>query len=392
MFLLPIDTMDTHQLPNPRPRLFNPWRDFKVEIILYMISGLIQTLASYFVFDRAGDHEYFVGVANGEGVAMQSVIDNFFVFKEIIRELVFYLLATPSRLLGGGDLTHLLWMRLLSLLGFLCAYVWVRRACMGPWAESGDARALKLFLILCLIYPGQLAWTGSLLRDGVACALLFMGLLAWSNRHRLLSVTCLLGSLALRPEFALVISALSLSIWLGARLNIKKYKFVLLGSVLIFLALFLYDERTLVSEFSQLAFEEGGMAYPTVASRFDIVGYIDVLVQAMLDPLTVGTIRSGTLFQLAEVGFFILIIGLSLRALAGGASGMAAIITSVMACMWLFAYFEVFVSGFSRHRMSLVVLLIALVSVHRVRKANRGEENNIRFVGPDESTEATIQQ
>ena len=352
--------MDSLHHQQRRPRVTQ-----RLAIAIFFMVGLLQTLSAFVVFQRADDHEYFLTVAkDGVKAVVESGVEQYDL-KAQAAALVFHALASPARWLGAGEIGYLLWLRLLTLAGFLCAFEWMRRVVRPDGATTHVGAARKRFMLVCLLYPGQLAWTASLLRDGPACSLLFVALLAWSLRRRGLAIGCMVSSLALRPEFAIVVAILAIAVHFGPRLALIRHPTLALIAVCGLLSLLLFDPRQAASEFSQLAFSEGGFAYPVIAHPFEFVGYVLVFAQGLVDPMSINALSASPPFALAEAGFFVWLVAGGLRRMSSAGIRALALHVGTFTSMWLFAYFEVFVSGFSRHRLALVILLIALTALAR---------------------------
>jgi hypothetical protein len=339
----------------------------KLSVSAFLLLGCLQTIVAYFIFQRSDDHAYFLDIANHGLEAVTYLGIDSYDLKAQAAGLTFYILTAPSRWLGGSALTHLLWLRLLTLGGFVCAHRWVCRV-LAPTDYRRTIRSSQTeFMVLCLLYPAQLAWTASLLRDGVSCAALFAALLAFSQRRWLVAVMCTAASLALRPEFALVLVMLMLTIpisrWLGAFRN----RLVLLALAIAAISVAAFGPRSAASAFSIFAFSEAGGSYPAVQSILDVHGYLLVLIQAMLDPISIAGANIG-LFSIAEVAFFSWITISALRRLNRAPAAAATLLMVDLAALWLFGYFELFISGFSRHRIALVIILIAVMSALRTRR------------------------
>lgn len=352
----------SHHHPRTTPAL---------RIAIFFALGVLQTLLALVLFERADDHAYFLEVANdGIGAVVESGVEQSDL-KAQAAAIVFHALASPSRWIGAGEIGHLVWLRLLTLAGFLFAFEWVRRTLRPGSNTAQTAAARKRFMVLCLLYPGQLAWTASLLRDGPACTFLFAAMLAWSLRRHVIAIACMTVSLALRPEFVLVVAVLALAVHLATRLHVRKHRVLLLTALCGLISVTLFEPRLAASEFAQLAFTEGGFAYPAIAHPLDFVGYALVLMQALMDPISITALATPSPFSLAEAAFFAWLLLSGLRRMPSVSTRAAGLLAGLFASMWLFAYFEIFVSGYSRHRLALVILLIAvnvLTEPHRQRR------------------------
>jgi hypothetical protein len=348
---------------NKTPRTLRPSRSLLVT--LFLLFGILETLCALVLFQRADDHEYFLSVANfGTAAVLESGVDQYDL-KARIAAAVFYGLMSPARWLGGSEIGHLLWLRVIMLIGMLCAFEATRRLLPPAPSDIDVTRARSCFLMLCLLYPGQLAWTASLLRDGPACAFLFIALLAWSSRQRILALISLVLSMALRPEFAAVVMLLTGCSMLFMRLRFQRYRITILLGVLALVSVVAFEPRQAASEFAQYAFASVGAAYPVVAHWLDISGYAMVLVQGLIDPMSLAAPAAMSPFFLAEMLFFVWLIAIGLSRLRYSQLRAAGLIFGLFVALWLFAYFEIYVSGFSRHRLMLVIMMLALITLTR---------------------------
>lgn len=333
-------------------------------VFLFMFCSTALTIVAFFAFSRAYDHQYFSDLANsGIAAAALSGIDIYDLKTKAIAT-VFYALSTPSRLLGGADLLHVVWLRLFTLFGVLKCFEWVVAISRTELGCRAVSQARNRFLFLFLLYPGQIAWSASLLRDGPAASLLFVGLYCWIRRQRFLSLVLMFSSIALRPEYVVVLAILYITVYMTTRFQISgKNRIFWLFGLLALISVVTFERRAGISEFSQLAFEEGGAAYPAIGHLFDVPGYFQVFLQGVLDPISLSDIGSLTPFFVAECVFYIWLLITGYRRLARVNYQTAGILVGIFVSMWIFAYFEVFVSGFSRHRMGLTVMLIAVVAL-----------------------------
>ncbi len=341
-----------------------------MSILTFVLLGCLQTLVAYLVFQRSDDHVYFLDIANHGMNSVAEIGVGSVDLKAQAAGWVFYMATAPSRWLGGGELTHLLWLRLLTLGGFVCAHRWVCRVIAPGQSRQAVRQSQSAFLVLCLLYPAQLAWTASLLRDGLSCAGLFVTLLSLSKRRWTFAAICAVLTVALRPEFVIVLAILGVAMPLSRKVGAVRNRLLLLGLIVAGVSVATYLPRTASSDFATLAFGDDGVAYPTVNSVFDIRGYLLVLLQALLDPISIGSLGGGV-FPLAEAVFFTLLLIAALRRLNGTTNAAATLMLADLTAMWLFGYFEIFVSGFSRHRLALVIILIAVIAVLRIRPSSR---------------------
>lgn len=329
----------------------------------FMAIGLLETLLAYFLFSRADDHEYFLELANVGLAALPDHNQDMLELKAKAAGLVFYVVTSPSRWLGGHELVHLLWLRVITLAGALCAFGWFRRILAPGVSTAASRRAESTFMILVLLYPGQVAWTASLLRDGIAMAFFFFALSCLRKDLRLCLAPALLGaSLALRPEYAVILASLTAAYMSHRVLKRIKSRILLLLCLLLGFSISTHDIQAKSAAFGQLAFSDGGLAYPVVTSAFDIVGYWRILMQAVLEPMAL-TAPSFNPFGIAECLFFIYLLWKARNLLRNSSTLIAAFAMALLSSMWFFAYFEIFVSGFSRHRICLEVALIAMISL-----------------------------
>lgn len=346
-----------------RSRMLRPSRSLVVT--LFILFGILETICALVLFQRADDHEYFLSVANfGTAAVLESGVDQYDL-KARIAASVFYGLMSPGRWLGGSEIGYVLWMRLITLIGMLCAFEATRRLLPADPTDIDSSTARSRFLVLCLLYPGQLAWTASLLRDGPAFTLLFIALLAWSARQRILALIFLGLSMALRPEFAAVVVLLMASSMLFMRLRLQRYRITILLGALALVSVLTFEPRQAASEFAQYAFASEGAAYPVVSHWLDISGYAMVLVQGLIDPMSLAAPAAASPFVLAETLFFVWLIATGLSRLRHSQLRAAGLFFGLFVGLWLFAYFEIYVSGFSRHRLALVIMILALITLTR---------------------------
>lgn len=332
-------------------------------VAIYIVIGLLETILAYFLFSRADDHEYFLELANVGLGALAADNDDLLALKAKAAGLLFYVVTSPSRWLGGHELVHLLWLRGITLAGALCAFSWFRRKLAPRAPSAARRRAESAFMILMLLYPGQVAWTASLLRDGIAMAFFFFGLACLRKDLRLCLTPALLGgALALRPEYALILISVMAAFMLHNALKRVKSRILLLLGLLLCLSIATHDIQAETAAFGQLAFSDGGFAYPVVTGTFDLVGYWRILLQAVLDPIAL-TSPSFNPFGIAECFFLIYLLWKARNLLRSPSTLIAALTMALLSCMWFFAYFEIFVSGFSRHRICLEIALIAMISL-----------------------------
>lgn len=346
-----------------------------VTVVAFLFVSMLLTTVAFFAFDRAFDHQYFVGLANtglaGVEISGIDLVD----LKAQAVAVVFYAITTPSRLLGGSDLVHVLWVRLATLVGILLCFEWVRRVSAMNLDGSALAKARNRFLLLILLYPGQIAWNVSLLRDGPSCALLFTGLYAWKRKHRIAGLALMFAAIALRPEFIAALGIIGAAVYLVRRFDIQKHRIVWLISGLAILSLLSYEPRARASAFSQHAFAEGGAAYPVINHAFDIIGYFNVLLQGLIDPIPLSSPGSFTTFFALEALFFLYLLATAFRRLSIANLETAGLLIGTLLSLWIFAYFEIFVSGYARHRYALTVLLIAIVSLPKPAQRSAGKQN-----------------
>lgn len=334
-------------------------------VLLFFIVGLIETVIAYFAFSRADDHSYFLELATKGLEAVPDFGQDSMDFKAKAAGLLFYLVSAPGRWLGGHELTHLLWLRLLTLAGILAGFNWFLRSLAAHATPQASRRARSTFMGLVLLYPGQLAWTASLLRDGAATALLFFGLACLRRDGRVfLAPVLLAAALSLRPEYSLILASLLIA-RMGHRL-LKAVRHRVLACLLGLLAFSVSTQPIQVASatFSNLAFGDGGMAYPLVSSPLDLGAYLRVFLQGLLDPIPLEAFQLNA-FGLADCAFLVYLLWQSRLLLRHRATLVSAFTMAVLFGLWVFAYFEIFVSGFSRHRLCLEIALIALVAIER---------------------------
>lgn len=346
---------------NKLSRSLRPSRSLVVTLFIFF--GILETICALVLFQRADDHEYFLLVANfGTAAVLESGVDQYDL-KARIAASVFYGLMSPARWLGGSEIGYLIWLRLITLIGMLCAFEAIRKLLVPDRTDIDANSARSRFLMLCLLYPGQLAWTASLLRDGPACTFLFIALLAWSYRKRVLALIFLGLSMALRPEFAAVVVLLMASSMLFIRLRLQRYRLSIMLGALALVSVVTFEPRQAASEFAQYAFASEGAAYPVISHWLDISGYAMVLVQGLIDPMSLAAPAAMSPFFLAETLFFVWLVATGLSRLCHSRLRAAGLIFGLFAALWLFAYFEIYVSGFSRHRLALIIMLLALITL-----------------------------
>jgi len=335
-------------------------------LLVFFFIGWMQTLLAYVVFSRADDHGYFLELANSGVSIIPQFSQDELTLKAQAAGAVFYALCTPSRWLGGHELLHLLWLRGLTLVGFLAAFHWFVRVAAPALPRSSRKRAMTAYMVLLLFYPGQLAWTASLLRDGIATALFFYGLYCLQVNWRLIFSAVFFGaSFAMRPEYSLILICLAFALMFHRILSRVSRRVMFLVFILLLFSMASHSIQVQAAAFGQLAFSEDGMAYPLVTGVFDLPGYARVLLQAVLEPIALSAPHLNA-FGLIDCGFFGYLLWHSRTMLRQRQTRIAALSMALLFGLWVFAYFEIYVSGFSRHRLCLQVALIALLAVSRV--------------------------
>lgn len=343
---------------------------FPTTIAIFFSVGLLETVLAYFLFSRADDHGYFLELANLGVSVVPDFRQDLFALKAKAAGLVFYIVASPSRWLGGHELVHLLWLRAVTLSGFLAAFGWFQRVAAPDAPAELRERARSTFMILALLYPGQLAWTASLLRDGAGTSLFFFGLACLRRDLRLiLAPLLLLACFALRPEYALILGCLLAAVVAHRILKRVRSRILLLMAVLLAYSIATHSIQKGSGEFVQLAFGDSSLGYPVVSNALDIAAYFRVLLQALVDPLELYALAWNP-FGIAECAFFVYVLWQSRHLLRHSSTLVAALTMALMFCLWTFAYFEIFVSGFSRHRLCLEVALIAMIALHQAHASS----------------------
>ena len=345
-------------------------------VLLFFSIGLMETVASYYSFSRADDHAYFLEIANLGLKAIPEFDQPYFDFKAQSAGLAFYVLTGPGRLLGGDELSHLLWLRLLTLAGFLAGFVWFQNVTNPQASKVTRQKNLGLFITLVLLYPGQLAWTASLLRDGAATATFFLALVCLRRNIKvLLSVPLFAASLSLRPEYAVVLVLIATGLLIHRQIGRIGWRKMCLLTILLAFSMATHTIQVESSGFGQFAFGDDGMAYPFVSGVFDLLGYGAILAQAIFEPIPLAQPLSGSAFYVADFAFFVYVL-FRCKELLGSKNSRAASLTMViLAGLWIFAYFELYVGGFSRHRLCLQVALIALITVNPKNLVSRKNAN-----------------
>ena len=179
-----------------------------IALIFYLFVGCLETILSYYIFDRTDDHIYFLDIANSPLVFNIDADLGFYNLKAQVMSIIYSAVTVPSRWLGNWDLIHILWLRIITLLGFYIAYRWVVLILNLHGTKVQAVKSQNLFMFLSLIYPGQLAWTSSMLRDGIASAAIFYGLYAFSSGRRMLSGILISLGILLRVEYVVLIACL----------------------------------------------------------------------------------------------------------------------------------------------------------------------------------------
>ena len=347
-------------------------------VLVFFIVGLLETVLAYFLFSRADDHAYFLEVANLGLSVIPDFRQDLLDLKVKTAGQVFYTIASPARWLGGNELVHLLWLRGLTLAGFLCALSWLQRLATPHATRAERHKARTAFMILVLIYPGQLAWTASLLRDGMATAMFFFGLACLRKDWPLVLAFPLFGaSFALRPEYSLVLACLLLALMLHRLLAGIKMRVTAMILMLLVFSISTHSIQVQSAIFGQLAFGDGGMAYPLVNGPFDLAGYLRIFLQGILDPIPLDAPQLSA-FGLIDSAFFVYVLWRSRVLLRHRSTVVAALCCALLFGLWTFAYFEIYVSGFSRHRLCIEVALIALIAASGTGKSWRDARSALR--------------
>ena len=192
-------------------------------------------------------------------------------------------------------------------------------------------------------------------------ALLFAAMYAWGERWRVAALVPLGAALALRPEFALIPASLVGMRWLMRWRWIAGHPAACVLLLCVAGSLLSFEVRFASSQFALAAFSENNLAYPDIDSPWDVGGYVAVAVQGLIDPLPIGSL-SPSPFGVTEALFFLGTISLALRVRLRTNLLERSRIIACLVLLWFFAYFEVFVSSYSRHRIALVVLLLAVIA------------------------------
>lgn len=343
-------------------------------VVLYILMGLIQMVLAYLLFSRADDHEYFLSLANNGLSVIPTFDQEWFDIKVHARGAIFFFVTAPSRLLGGNELVHLLWLRFLALIGFWCCFEFLQKSLAPKISHLEKKSAMTTFFVMCLLYPGQLAWSSSLLRDGVATALLMASLLAFSLRHfKLFAPVLLIATLALRPEYGLIVIFLMCGFYMRSVLAKFKYRLLLLLIILVFISIATYQFQVESSEFAQQVFGDG--AFPAVADIFDIRGYCLKFLQGLVDPIFLSRVYMPGFFPVTEAIYFIIILCGGIKTIQKGNNQFASIVMAVLIVMWIFAYFELSVGGFSRHRLPIEIMLIGCIVLSKSKSIPAAPSN-----------------
>jgi hypothetical protein len=327
-----------------------------VRVAIYILFGLLETVLAYIIFDRADDHAAFLAAVR-TGVDETGTISPATV-------VVLYSLSFPVRLFGGQELLFILWFRAIALVGFLAAFEWVYKVVNSNVVISTSDlnRARLVYMTLILLCPGITAWTASILRDGVAITLFFFAAYAWSCRRRVTGAALMTAALLLRPQHALFVAIFGLMLIYGRIFRRAKRPWILLAVLCVSLSLLGFDYRAEVSEIFSPAFGEF-QAYPTIDSYLDFAGFSRLVVQGLIDPISVASPGSARAFGILEAAFFMLALLASIGAMSTKNRRLRQLMISSLLTLWAFAYFEVFVSGFSRHRLAPLAVLLACIAI-----------------------------
>jgi hypothetical protein len=342
-----IDTLLEEERKGFRARAIN-----RLFVAAYVALGLFETILGYFAFDRADDNAIFLEVVdtgvNGNGSLSEATIQ------------LLYFAAWPARTVGGGELLYILWFRLLCLLGLLAAFQWVSKLVrFAEVVEPSDVdRARAIYMLCILLCPGLTAWTASLLRDGLSLALFFGGAYAWVSRDRLLGLLLISGGLLLRPQLGVLLAIQGLMLVHGKYCRDRMRPRLLVAALCIAVSLAGFSYRQELSDLFGPVFGEE-QSYPLLESQLDLGGYLRIIEQAILDPTSITSIGSAKLFGILDSVFFVLILWYGIRAMSCPDRKVRQLLISAFVTLWAFAYFEFFVSGYSRHRLGPFVALIA---------------------------------
>jgi hypothetical protein len=136
----------------------------------------------------------------------------------------------------------------------------------------------------------------------------------------------------------------------------------LLGTLCVGISLLGFNYREDLAELFNPSFGDVA-SYPTIISPFDISGYLKVIGQGLLDPISISSISSAGFFGVFDATFFALALLAAIRAMSCPVRRLRGLLISILVTLWAFAYFEVFVSGYSRHRLGPFVALIACLAI-----------------------------
>jgi hypothetical protein len=349
-----------------------------VSVLLFFTVGLLQTLLAYVIFSRADDHGFFLELANLGAAAIPESGQDLIDLKSKLSGTVYYLLTSPARWLGGHELVHLLWLRLLALWGFLAAFSWFQHILAPHISDTDRYFNRRAFMILVLIYPGQLAWTASLLRDGVGTALFLLGLYCLRRDWRIVPAGALFAlSFALRPEYAIILILIIVALLAHWMIKPIKSRIVALLLMILVFSVATHPVQVQGALFAQFAFGDGDMAYPLVTHAFDLKGYVRILLQSLIDPIPLDAPQAVSGFGIIDASFFIYLLWRTRLLLRHPLTLVAALAGALLFGMWIFGYFEIFVSGFGRHRLCLEIALIALIAAVGRKNVLQGNRHEI---------------
>lgn len=321
--------------------------------IIFISIGIIQTILALFLFDRADDHSAFLEVARYATNEAGTISDD--------AVFLFHILAYPIVTIFDSEFLLVLWFRFLSLLGFIFAY----RAVASILNQPYDLKSRSTYFTLILMCPDMLAWTSSLLRDGVAILFWSLAIIHLSSSAKLRAMIYLICGIILRPQNSILLIYFYVNYYLFRIFNKRIYNIILFASILITL-IFGFEYR---KSFEPLILKAGIYGYPFIDNLMDFYGFFMVFSQILLEPINVYNRTGVKLFEILSCLYFVIVIILFIYINNKKTNKKDLWFSySIIYTLFSFGYFEYFISGFSRHRIFPLTLMLAYICINFKRK------------------------
>jgi hypothetical protein len=321
--------------------------------IIFISIGLIQTILVLLFFDRADDHATFLEIAKF-GMHEEGTVSDGAVF-------LFHILAQPILIIGQSEDIIILWFRFLSLLGFLFIY----KAVENLSTQNHNLKSRSIYLTLVLLSPDFLAWTSSLLRDGVALLFWSLALVYLNSRARLWAIIFLICGIILRPQNTIFLLFFHINYFLLKIFSKSFCNIIFIASILITIILGFEYRKS----FEPLISNAGSYGYPMIENLLDFGGFFKVFSQIILEPINLYNEGNLKLFELFSCVYFIVVnMVLIFVILKTKNKKELWFAYSIIYTLIVFGYFEYFISGFSRHRIFPLALSLAFVCINLKRK------------------------